>query len=1267
MTSAIPSPVSETARERETFKYDDLEISTARILAAEPSRPIPSAILSSTPDPGLTAFCQLGLYRLKASHALLSLFDRNYQHIVAEAISCAPLSGDSMREDQLVFCGSAVPRATSICEHVLTGPAGGQSVPGTEYGFAPNNLPVSVLCDLDEDPRFCQIKDKNRRFYAGVPIRTPTDINIGVFCVFDNKPRPEGLTEDQIQFIRDISRTIMDYLQAKRSDEWYRREERMVRGLGSFVEGKATLSNWSERFDKSSFQDIPGVREGVLNKKLQATPNHVPPFPPDLEPLREPERGGFGTHQPVYSDSTGGPTPSSEPAPAASQTGTENTSHVSSSDMLQWEVERVFSKAANIIRESIEVEGVLFLDASVRTFGGLIGKEVSEPPILERVPSCESSSDESPPLPDHDEEHTCNVLGFSTSSQSSINGDSPCLDHCGLPEKFLQKLLQRYPHGHIFNFEADEIVSDQGSETYSCSEVDETYSLASPRCKPAAFPADLSDMNISPKDVRKRLRKRRDTATLILKLFPGARSVAIVPLFDAQRNRWFAGGFVWTKTPTRIFTLENELSYIRVFGLTTMAEVARLHARAADKTKTDILGSISHELRSPLHGVVGAVELLRNTVLDGFQENILRTIETSGRTLLDTIDHLLDYSKISNIIRSSNTGRRSSIVSLRSRGKSPNPATLASPELPVHLDRLVEEVVESVLAGYSYRNMADAHFAAWNSFMHASSHSSSRRPVGSQPRKLSSTERRLSQGFDPVHIFLDIDPSANWSFQTHPGAFRRIVMNLFGNSLKFTRAGFIRITLRQETQLNTFHSNSDPRVVLAVSDSGKGISQDYLRHQLFTPFSQEDHFAPGTGLGLSLVRQMTTTLGGNINVSSQVGQGTTITVSLPLPHSRETDEDEAAFRENIQTLAGRRVRLVGFDSATRVREGFRREDVTNKSQLQLMESICRDWLRMEVEEAPTMDTRPSIPPDFVICILDDSSKVRVEDMPDLALYPHMFICEDSTAAYDLTKPNKCCSKMKFACLPQPIGPRKLAEALLTARSRWEEALKSTPPTETGRSGSGATIDDPVLPSSPPPGAILSPQDEPLLQVSQTKSGPVISETSLPIHIHEEPVARAPTTLISPLSPPPTGIVVPSQDGLANAITHAPEARPSILIVDDNAINLKILVAYMVKLKHPHTTAMNGLEAMELYIKSPSEYSCILTDISMPVMDGLESTRRIREFERANRLKPAVVIALTGLSGVDVQQEAFASGVDLFLTRPLVLKGLVDALETMGMR
>lgn len=586
---------------------------------------IPTSILSSTPDPALTAFAQLGLFRLNATHSIVSLFDRTYQHFVAEAVRCAPLYGEgiSASDGRRIFCGTAIPRAKSICEHVLTGLAEEASIPG-DGGHGVASLPVSVIPDLDLDPRFCYLRDKKRRFYAGVPIRSPSGINIGVYCVLDDKPRPAGLTEDQIQFVRDISQTVMDYLHAKRSNEWYRREERMVRGLGSFVEGHATLSNWSDNLDNSSFRDIPGVKEGALNKKLQAIPQSRQHSRIHSEEKEFPHgRAGYVHTPSAIFDSP--------PRPRMNR----GASSISSADLLLGDVERVFSKACNIIRESIEVEGVLFLDASVHTFGGLVGNEVHEPPILERVSSTDSDSDDSQgPLPTTNiDQQLCNVLGFSTSAGSSINGHKPVHGHTAVPERLLQRLLQRYPHGRIFNFEPDGLLSD-----HSGSEVEDSSSPISPLSVGSLHPFGPDEESRG--HYHTRSRNHQNIATCLLKIFAGARSLAFVPLFDGQKHRWFAGGFVWTKTPTRIFTVENELSYLRVFGLATMAEVARLNTKAADKTKTDILGSISHELRSPLHGVVGSVELLRNTVLDGAQENILRTIETAGRTLLDTIDHV---------------------------------------------------------------------------------------------------------------------------------------------------------------------------------------------------------------------------------------------------------------------------------------------------------------------------------------------------------------------------------------------------------------------------------------------------------------------------------------------------------------------------------------------------------------------------------------------------------------------------------------------------
>lgn len=68
------------------------------------------------------------------------------------------------------------------------------------------------------------------------------------------------------------------------------------------------------------------------------------------------------------------------------------------------------------------------------------------------------------------------------------------------------------------------------------------------------------------------------------------------------------------------------------------------------------------------------------------------------------------------------------------------------------------------------------------------------------------------------------------------------------------------------------------------------------------------------------------------------------------------------------------------------------------------------------------------------------------------------------------------------------------------------------------------------------------------------------------------------------------------------------------------------------------------------------------DISMPIMSGIESTQHIRRFEREHGIKPVALIALTGAANPSTRQEAFSSGIDLFLTKPVPMKSLKVMLD-----
>jgi two-component system, cell cycle sensor histidine kinase DivJ len=113
-----------------------------------------------------------------------------------------------------------------------------------------------------------------------------------------------------------------------------------------------------------------------------------------------------------------------------------------------------------------------------------------------------------------------------------------------------------------------------------------------------------------------------------------------------------------------------------------------------------------------------------------------------------------------------------------------------------------------------------------------------------------------------------------------PRAFRQIVINLVSNAVKFTeRGGKVTVTAGIE----------GPQFVLRVSDNGVGIAPDDLK-RIGDPFFQAgktyQRRHEGTGLGLSIVKSLVALHGGDMNVHSKVGEGTAVTVTLPLSYTR---------------------------------------------------------------------------------------------------------------------------------------------------------------------------------------------------------------------------------------------------------------------------------------------------------------------------------------------------------------------------------------------
>ena len=140
-------------------------------------------------------------------------------------------------------------------------------------------------------------------------------------------------------------------------------------------------------------------------------------------------------------------------------------------------------------------------------------------------------------------------------------------------------------------------------------------------------------------------------------------------------------------------------------------------------------------------------------------------------------------------------------------------------------------------------------------------------------------DHQNSNSSDDVSVVVRIDKLDSWMVRSASGPWRRILMNIIGNAMKWTKNGLIEITLskaRRETKDGSSFAH------LSVKDTGIGISREYLKNMLFSPFAQEDPLSPGVGLGLSIVRKLVMSLSGEIDVRSELGAGTQVDIYVPV-------------------------------------------------------------------------------------------------------------------------------------------------------------------------------------------------------------------------------------------------------------------------------------------------------------------------------------------------------------------------------------------------
>lgn len=397
------------------------------------------------------------------------------------------------------------------------------------------------------------------------------------------------------------------------------------------------------------------------------------------------------------------------------------------------------------------------------------------------------------------------------------------------------------------------------------------------------------------------------------------------------------------------------------------------------------------------------------------------------------------------------------------------------------------------------------------------------------------------------------------------------------------------------------------------------------------------------------------------------------------------------------------VGFIGFQSDGQVRSpAFEGRDGAIKQNVMKSVANCMvDWLQME--PFPESDTKFH-EADYVVILVDERITEFIQPYVDgvREQQPRVIALLASEMSRREVENVLGQSIHAFEVMSAPFGPRKMARAVAAcekAAANWQGHYRRPPPS--------TTLDMlKMIQSDLDVGSYLLERNglvvRPKTNINYASQRVQSTDATL---LADKPQQKEQPWEAGKESPKP---VSPSTKSPTSSPYKQRNSR--LLLVDDNSVNLRLLETYMRKRKHDYTCAENGLIAVEAFKEAQQEkdqghgYGIIFMDISMPVMDGLEATRKIRELERNQREQyerkeansdtisnrshnsidsenqhenegekekekeifsappAALIVALTGLANSQDQANAFASGVDLFMTKPVKFKEIGRLLD-----
>ncbi len=441
---------------------------------------------------------------------------------------------------------------------------------------------------------------------------------------------------------------------------------------------------------------------------------------------------------------------------------------------------------------------------------------------------------------------------------------------------------------------------------------------------------------------------------------------------------------------------------------------------------------------------------------------------------------------------------------------------------------------------------------------------------------------------------------------------RQILVNLIGNAVKFTDKGGIALTIEK------LEGDDRDFVSFSVSDTGIGISKDAL-NIIFEPFRQVDGSYTrkygGTGLGLSISKRLVALLGGDIQVDSELGAGSTFKVILPIDRRSKYRLDDNDWADRLKKSL-----LMKDENKSRILEDdFDGPDKDMKSEIGFK---CDNRDRATEEEGHS-DAVSGYKGKITVLLIDDDLIVgkEVGTMLRLSGYEVLYSV-DSQVGIKMLRENMPDIVLLDLKMPIMDGFAFLREM------RRDDSIKNTSVIIL----TALDIDSDTKSQFPPNvKAVLQKGN-----ITQKELQKVISKSVAPKRHMEKIKDRI-------------------RGGDERPIKFS-KAKETVLVAEDNMDNLFLIKEILEPRGYNIIHAKDGKEAVSLAMEHKPDI--ILMDIQMPELDGISAASRIRD-----KIKGFIpIVALTAKAMKGDKEHILNAGLDDYISKPFAPQNLLAIIE-----